>query len=95
MSVTFEWDDDKQRANIAKHGITFDDAIIAYMDPFAVTTLDDTHGEERTDLIGAVDRGGIRLLFVVCVEKSGDVVRIISARPVTALERLTYEKGSF
>ena len=34
QGVTFEWDEDKARANVEKHGVTFEEAAEAFFDPF-------------------------------------------------------------
>ena len=48
-------DENKNRANRAKHGIDFDFAREAFDDPFAITTQDrDVDGEQRHQLIGAI-----------------------------------------
>jgi hypothetical protein len=52
--MSFEWDENKNRANRAKHGIDFAFASIAFDDPLALTIQDrDTDGEQRYQLIGA------------------------------------------
>ena len=45
----FEWDPDKARAHVAKHGVSFEEAIAAFLDPLSVTILDPDHGEGRID----------------------------------------------
>lgn len=34
QGVEFEWDENKARANVAKHGVTFEEAAEAFFDPF-------------------------------------------------------------
>ena len=84
----FEWDAVKAYSNEAKHGVGFEEACEALLDPFAVT-VDATDGgaEPRVAAIGFSHR----LLFVVHVERAGDVVRIISARKADKMERAIYE----
>jgi uncharacterized DUF497 family protein len=36
-SDRFEWDDEKEAINLAKPGVTFDNAIAVFDDPFAWT----------------------------------------------------------
>lgn len=94
--MTFEWDDGKNESNKKKHGISFEQAIDAYLDPFAIVFPDESHSEERMRLIGSLDEQGRRLLLVVFIEKqSGDVVRFISARHATQKERKAYESRTF
>lgn len=90
MYDAFEWDPEKDRANEAKHGVTFAEARTAIVDPFVVLSPDDQHslGEHRYSAIGMSHAG--RLLIVVYTER-GDRVRIISARRATRREVRMYE----
>jgi uncharacterized DUF497 family protein len=49
----FEWDRDKAVANWQKHGVSFEEAMGAFRDPFAIEIIDDRmdYGEERINLI--------------------------------------------
>lgn len=89
QGITFEWDDDKARLNRSKHGVSFEKACEAFLDPFfRVVDAGVIEGERREAIIGlAVDW---RLLFVVYVVRQ-EAVRIISARPATEKERREYE----
>lgn len=87
----FEWDPEKARANVAKHGVSFEEAMGAFLDPLSVTILDPDHseGENRFVLIGQSSTG--RLLVVVHTDR-GDAIRLINARRATRRERRTYEQ---
>jgi uncharacterized DUF497 family protein len=92
----FEWDDKKAESNFRKHGIRFDEAALAFDDPFAVSEQNRIeNGEQRWQTIGMA--GGCLLLLVahtVHFEDDGiEVVRIISARRVDRKERRRYEHG--
>ena len=89
--MRFEWDDEKARANIEKHGITFGEATEVFYDPNALEGDDDEHSEDeyRFFIIGYSSN---RLLFVVFAERHEDVIRIISARNPTPTERELYEE---
>ena len=79
MRMTFEWDENKNRANKQKHGITFRVAARVFSDKKRIERYDAPHssaGEDRWNVIGMVDR----VLFVVYTEVSDDTIRIISAR---------------
>jgi uncharacterized DUF497 family protein len=93
MSLPIEWDAEKAARNLAKHGVSFDEAATVFADPLSVTIHDPRHsvGEERLVALGLSHRG--RLLVVVHTER-GDAVRIISARLATRHERSDYEQGS-
>jgi uncharacterized DUF497 family protein len=87
MSLLFEWDPKKARSNLAKHGVSFDEASTVFKDDLSITISDPLHSEdeERLVLIGRSYRD--KLLVVVHTER-GDRIRIISARPATRRERL-------
>ncbi|MBO4297158.1 MAG: BrnT family toxin [Clostridia bacterium] len=89
-SVTFEWDEQKDRLNFIKHGIHFKTAAKVFLDPNKLIREDEEHPEElRYDILGMVGK----VLFVVCAFKDENVVRLISARLATAIERARYEHG--
>ena len=93
MPLVFEWDSRKARANVAKHGVTFDEASTAFQDGLSVNIGDPLHSEDedRFVLVGHSHLG--RLLVVVHTER-GDRIRIITARLATARERRTYEENA-
>jgi len=61
----FEWDYEKARSNLAKHGVSFEEAITAFADPLSLTVFDPDHSddEDRFVLLGATNAG--RLVVVV------------------------------
>ena len=84
----FEWDSNKAESNLAKHGVSFDEAMSVFADPAAVYLGDElAEQEERFAVIG-MSRAA-RVLLVVHVERS-ERDRIISARPATAVEERIY-----
>jgi uncharacterized protein len=91
--VEFEWDDAKAESNLAKHGVSFEEALTVFDDPLAAIFDDEHHslGERREIIVGYSYRS--RLVLVSFVERS-DRVRIISARPATRRERTGYEENS-
>jgi hypothetical protein len=88
-SIAFEWDSRKAAANFRKHEVSFELACEAFFDPF-VCYLDEevVDGELRESIIGLTTTW--QLLYVVYVFRD-DMIRIISARPVTKIEREGYE----
>jgi hypothetical protein len=54
MDYTFEWDVEKERTNLAKHGIDFEEACFAILDPHRLEAIDDRfdYGEERLQIVG-------------------------------------------
>lgn len=55
MALTFEWDPDKAKANLAKHGVGFLEAATVLGDPLSLTISDPSHSEwgERIRIISA------------------------------------------
>jgi uncharacterized DUF497 family protein len=90
--VRFEWDRAKAAQNVAKHGVSFEEATTALRDPLAITGVDPDHSfdEERFITFGVSTRG--RLLVVAPTDRE-DTIRIISAREATSRERTIYEEG--
>jgi uncharacterized DUF497 family protein len=86
--MKFEWDEDKNKINIAKHGIDFEDAAQVYNDPLHTEIFDNVHSafEERWIIIG--DIGSV--IVVVVTYRENDTVRIISARIASPTERREY-----
>jgi len=92
MALTFEWDTNKARRNLARHGVSFEESSSVFGDPLSLTVSDPVHSkvEDRCVTLGTSHRGN--LLVVVHTER-GDNIRIISARPASRRERRTYEEG--
>ena len=84
----FEWDSGKARSNLAKHGVSFEEATTVFDDPRAIDAPD-FHDPDRFVLIGRSSLS--RVLFVVHCQR-GDRIRIISARGATASQRKKYEE---
>ncbi len=82
MNMEFEWDPQNAVANVEKHGVTFDEASLAFSDPNGVEFLDELNSDEemRFQLIGSSET---RLLFVGYTVRD-DRVRIITAREANA-----------
>jgi hypothetical protein len=90
--LKFEWDETKARSNLAKHGVSFEEAASVFGDPLALTFVDPDHslGEKRWLTFGVSSSD--RLLVVAHAER-GRSIRIISARKATRQERGIYEHG--
>ncbi len=93
MALSFEWDQNKAKANLAKHGVGFAEASTVFGDPLSLTISDPAHSqlEDRFIVLGHSHKG--KLLVVVHTER-GDNIRIISARRASTKERKNYEKKS-
>jgi hypothetical protein len=93
--MRFEWDEEKNQLNLAKHGVGFEAAELAFDDIHALTQPDPfSEDEERWITLGAI--GPQSLLFVVHTwfdRNQEEIIRIISARPATPRERRRYEEA--
>ena len=93
MMVRFEWDESKNRANIVKHGVGFDEARRVFSDPHVIIREDRlVEGEDRLHAIGYVDRV-LLVVHTVREEGLGAIIRIVSARKATPAERKLYEES--
>lgn len=88
MPLQFEWDDDKDKANRAKHGIGFQEAAVIFTHPL-VTAQDDRrdYGEKRFISYGRI---GKSIVFVVVHTRRLGRIRLISARKANRKERRAY-----
>lgn len=91
MEFEFEWDAAKAATNIAKHGVSFEEAVAVFADPRRRTFVDDRsdYGERRSMTVGRI-RG--REYSVVHTQRDG-AIRIISARKANPRERRYYAEG--
>jgi uncharacterized DUF497 family protein len=89
--VHFEWNQEKAKQNLKKHGVSFEEAVTVFYDPLSATFDDPDHsvGEYRYITIGLSSRD--RLIVVAHTER-GENLRIINARPATAHERKRHER---
>ena len=89
--MDFEWDERKNRANIAKHGVGFATASRIFEGP-VFTAVDERfdYGEVRENSIGMVN--GVLVLVITHTDRAGRI-RIISARPAQRAERTIYEEA--
>jgi uncharacterized protein len=88
--MEFEWDEKKHRANLATHGIDFEDAIGIWDGPVLEVSSPQTHhGEERILAIGRCEDVIITIVFTW----RGKRRRLISARKARRNERENYHKA--
>ncbi|MGV6987412.1 BrnT family toxin [Testudinibacter sp. P80/BLE/0925] len=95
MSLLFEWDINKAKSNIKKHGITFEEAAHVFSDPNHLSIQDRIeNGEYRWQTMGLV--AGCLLILVAHTLDSNsnpELIRIISARRATKKEKTIYEQN--
>ena len=91
--LRIEWDPRKATANLAKHGVSFEEAASAFSDELGRLIPDPDHStdEDRFILLGM--SWSLRVLVVChCYREADEVIRIISARKAHKEERRDYDK---
>ncbi|GHV09732.1 hypothetical protein FACS189485_22550 [Spirochaetia bacterium] len=85
------WDPDKEKINISKHKVSFEEAKSVFFDPNAKIIHDPDHSieEERFIILGLSKK--LNLLVVChCYKENEDIIRIITARKATKQETDQY-----
>ncbi len=93
--MLFEIDANKSKSNLTKHGLTLEQAIPVFDDPFAYTFgAHIENGEERLKTVGTL-QGMLVALVIHTYQNSddGEMIRLISARRADKTERKIYEKN--
>ena len=93
--LILEWDDNKNKSNQRKHGVTFEEAKTVFFDHLARLIPDPDHsiGEERFILMGLSQN---YRLFTVChCERNTDTIRIIPARKADKFETKQYQGNDY
>ncbi len=89
--MQFEWDDAKNRINIQKHGIDFNDAKDIFNHALLEWEQDGSlleYGELRFNAIGLMH--SYEVFAVYCERQQASVIRFISVRQVNKDERKDY-----
>ena len=93
--MKFEWDKNKEKINIQKHGVTFEQASYVFSDQFALNKFDEEHSsdEDRWVMLGKSLSETLLLVIHTFRDNDGiELVRIISARKATKNEKQEYQK---
>lgn len=85
----FEWDRDKARRNLRKHGVDFADAVAVFEDEEALTMPDQISAVDEQRFVALGRDARQRILVVVCSWR-GENVRLVSARRAMGGERRQY-----
>ena len=75
--IEFEWDDAKNQENQVKHGVSFEEAQLAFDDPYRLIIEDEEHSEaeDRYYCVGFIAKGIVTVRFTY----RGDTIRIFGA----------------
>ncbi|WP_422023704.1 BrnT family toxin [Pyruvatibacter mobilis] len=87
--MEFEWDDAKAAANLAKHGVAFDEILDFRWD--RAILLEDTrrdYGEPRYIALGPI----ASRIYVVVFTRRSPAIRLISLRKANRREVASYER---
>ncbi len=97
MRYNFDWDPNKEKANLRKHSLSFRQATTVFRDPNQLSTFDEEHSEneERWITIGVNSSGVLRVVIHTLQVHPGVYdIRIISARKATRKETNQYKEGT-
>ena len=89
--LRFEWDEAKNKENIKKHGVSFNEAQTVFFDENAVRFFDPDHSGEEDRFIMLGMSFKLHVLVVChCYRESDAVIRIFSARKTDRREAADY-----
>lgn len=86
----FEWDDEKAKSNLKKHGVSFEEGATIFSDPRVATIPDPDHSKDE-DRYVSIGMSVIRRLLSVIHTYRKERIRLISARKATHAETKNYE----
>lgn len=96
MEYNFDWDVQKAKSNINKHGISFNLAADVFLDERQLTIYDEEHSdtEDRWITLGKTKNGTLLVVSHTFTEDSDSIqIRLISARHFTKREQRQYEEN--
>ncbi len=88
--MEFEWDENKRRANIRKHGIDFVDAATIFEGQIVVIPDERLDYDETRYIAFGLLKGQVVKVLVVAYTERGEKIRIISARKALKHEETFY-----
>jgi hypothetical protein len=89
---SFEWDDEKARTNLRKHGVSFREAATAFSEWGAPVSGDVLHSTSEDRFIIIATSYQERLLTVAFTYRDDEIIRIISARRANRREQRIYDE---
>ena len=92
-AIQFEWDKNKEKINLAKHKIAFEEAQSVFDDDNARLIFDPDHSEDEKRFILLGLSFSLKVLVVVhCYRDEENIIRLISARKATKIEEKNYKE---
>ena len=89
--ILFEWDNEKNRINQKKHGVSFEEAKTVFYDDNAIQFWDEDHSEEEERFLLLGRSSKMRILLIIhCFREQESIIRILSARKATQKESIEY-----
>ena len=89
--INFEWDAGKDKNNINKHGVSFEEAKTVFYDEYAISYFDPDHSEDEDRFILLGMSFKLKTLVIChCFRQEEKIVRIISARKADKDEDQVY-----
>ncbi len=89
--MEFEWNELKAQGNLAKHGVSFEAALLVFDDVFALERLD--IGGESAEVRYVTTGVATGVVLTVVYTERGVRIRIISARKATRHEEEAYYRS--
>ncbi len=86
--MDFEWDENINQSNTKKHGISFDEAKMAFLDEDMITKEDLRKDYGETRYIGMGKVAEIIIIVVYTMRKT--IIRLISAKKANKKEKQIY-----
>ena len=86
----FQWDEEKAKSNLKKHGVSFEEGATIFNDPMIATISDPDHSEDEERFI-SIGMSMIRRLLTVIHTYRKERIRLVSARKATKAEKKNYE----
>ena len=93
--MKYEWNEEKNKLNQQKHGISFEEAKEVFGDALQISKLDKrfSYFEERWITVGSTSKHKILVVANLFFTNDGEeIIRIISARKANKQERDSYER---
>ncbi len=93
-AIEFAWDEQKEKINQKKHGVSFEEARTVFYDENARLIHDPDHSidEDRFILLGMSSKHHI-ILVCHCYRANESIIRLISARKANRKEQEQYRRS--